>query len=189
MSALPRFSRGRWCCRPSFGKRRAMMIVMMGVSGSGKSTVGRALAARLGVPFREGDDLHPAANIDKMRHGIALDDDDRAPWLDAVAGWIAANGAGGGVVSCSALKRRYRDVLRAAGAPSLGFVLLRVDAAAAHRRLADRPGHFMPESLIDSQLRTLEPPVAEDDIVVCDATRSVAEIVADIVEWIGAGTR
>ena len=166
-----------------------MMIVMMGVSGSGKTTVGRALAVRLGVPFQEGDDLHPAANIDKMRRGIALDDADRAPWLDAIAAWIAANAAGGGVVSCSALKRRYRDRLRAAGAAPLGFVMLRVDAVAAHRRLAARSGHFMPESLIESQLETLEQPVAEDDIVTLDSTRPVAMIVADIVEWIDARAR
>ena len=165
-----------------------MIIVMMGVSGSGKTTVGRALAVRLGVPFQEGDDVHPAANIDKMRRGIALDDADRAPWLDAIAAWIAANGAGGGVASCSALKRRYRDRLRAAGAPSLGFALLQVDTAAAHRRLADRPGHFMPESLIDSQLQTLEPPVAENDVVALDSTRPVTAIVAAIVEWIDGRT-
>ena len=166
-----------------------MMIVMMGVSGSGKTTVGRLVAARLGVPFQEGDDLHPAANIDKMRRGIALDDADRAPWLDAIADWMAANGVGGGVVSCSALKRRYRDRLRAASAPLLGFVLLQVDAAVAHRRLADRPRHFMPGSLIESQLETLEQPVAEDDIVTLDSTRPMTVIVADIVEWIDARAR
>ena len=166
-----------------------MMIVMMGVSGSGKTTIGGALARRLGVPFQEGDDLHSAANIDKMRRGIALDDADRAPWLDLVADWIAANGVGGGVISCSALKRRYRDRLRGAGARSFGFVLLNIDAAAARCRVAERPGHFMPPSLIAGQLQTLEQPAGEDDIVVLAATRPVDAIVDDVVAWADARAR
>ncbi len=137
------------------------VIVMMGVSGSGKSTVGAMLAKRLGCPFEEGDDLHPLANIAKMSAGIALDDTDRAPWLAAVGHWIAERGDGWGVVSCSALKRDYRDALRAAGRPTLGFVLLDTDEATLRDRLVHRT-HFMPVSLLDSQLATLERPGTDE---------------------------
>lgn len=127
----------------------------MGVSGSGKSTIGSALAARLDVPFVDGDDLHPAANVDRMRAGEPLSDEDRRPWLDAVGAWLAAHPEGG-VTACSALRRSYRDRLRA-HAPSAWFVHLDGDPALVAGRQAARRGHFMPASLQASQQATLEP--------------------------------
>src|SRR5581483_8492797 len=126
-------------------------IVVMGVSGSGKSTVGAALAQRLGVPFADADDFHPAANIAKMAAGMPLDDDDRRPWLEAIGGWLAAHGDGdGGVMSCSALKRTYRDYLRSC-CPSTEFVHLSGSPEVIAARQAARTGHFMPPSLMASQ--------------------------------------
>jgi gluconokinase len=135
---------------------RHRVIVVMGVSGSGKSTVGRALSRRLGVEYAEADDFHPAANIAKMAAGHPLDDADRAPWLDALGAWIKDRGDRGGVVTCSALKRRYRDRLRDA-APDLFFVHLDGSPEVIAGRLAARPGHFMPPALLRSQLDALEP--------------------------------
>ncbi|WP_269856216.1 gluconokinase [Streptomyces sp. RPT161] len=132
------------------------MVVVMGVSGSGKSTVGGLLAERLGVPYAEADDFHPPANIAKMSAGHPLDDADRAPWLDAIAAWITDRGREGGVVSCSALKRSYRDRLRAA-APDLFFVHLDGPPELIASRLAARMEHFMPAGLLRSQLEALEP--------------------------------
>ncbi len=129
-------------------------VVVMGVAGSGKTTVGRGLADALGVPFVDGDDLHPPANIAKMARGAPLDDDDRRPWLEAVGAWLAERPAG--VVACSALKRSYRDLLRTA-APGAVFLHLSADRDAIVERVADRPGHFMPASLVDSQFADLEP--------------------------------
>ena len=131
-------------------------VVVMGVSGSGKSTVGRLLAGRLGVPYADADDLHPPANVAKMASGQPLDDADRAPWLDAVAGWIAGRGEHGGVVGCSALARRYRDRLRRAD-PALFFLHLDGAPDLIAARLADRREHFMPPALLRSQLAALEP--------------------------------
>ncbi|MFC8044746.1 gluconokinase [Nocardia sp. NPDC057353] len=125
----------------------------MGVSGSGKTTVGELLAARLGVPFTEGDELHPAANVATMRAGTPLTDADRWPWLDIAGARLAAVG---GVLSCSALARRYRDRLRAL-VPGVCFAHLDVPRAELERRLAARRGHFMPASLLASQLAALEP--------------------------------
>lgn len=141
------------------------VIVVMGVSGSGKSTVGGLLAERLGVPYAEADDFHPPANIAKMSAGRPLDDADRAPWLDAIAGWIAGRGDRGGVVSCSALRRRYRDRLRAA-APGILFVHLDGTAELIAARLGARTRHFMPPGLLDSQLGALEPLDADEAGVV-----------------------
>lgn len=136
---------------------RAPVVVVMGVSGSGKSTVGRLLADRLGVPFAEADDLHPVANRAKMAAGHPLDDRDRMPWLHALAGWLRqAEAAGGGVLACSALKRRYRDLFRRA-APDVWFLSLVLDEETADRRVAGRKGHFMPARLVGSQYRALEP--------------------------------
>jgi gluconokinase len=132
------------------------VIVVMGVSGSGKSTVGGLLAERLGVPYAEADDFHPAANIAKMSAGHPLDDADRAPWLDAIADWIADRRGHGGVVSCSALRRRYRDRLRQAD-PGLFFVHLDGPPELIAARLAARMQHFMPSGLLRSQIETLEP--------------------------------
>ena len=128
----------------------------MGVSGSGKSTVGAALAQRLRVPFADADDFHPPANIAKMTAGEALDDEDRQPWLEAIGEWLAAHADGGGVMSCSALKREYRDQLRH-HARGVEFVHLDGNREVIARRQASRPGHFMPASLLDSQFATLEP--------------------------------
>lgn len=132
--------------------------VVMGVSGCGKSEIGRRLAQRLGTAYAEGDDDHPAQNVAKMAAGIPLDDDDRRDWLQLLAGRIADAAAGGQglVLSCSSLKRRYRDVLRS-GDPELVFIHLHGDQALISRRMQTRPGHFMPPALLDSQLRDLEP--------------------------------
>lgn len=133
-------------------------IVVMGVSGSGKSTVADGLVARLGWEFAEGDDFHPQANVDKMRAGHPLDDDDRWPWLRLLAGWIGEREQAGRsvVVTCSALKRSYRDLLRD-GHPSVWFAHVTADPALLRERVAQRSGHYMPVSLLDSQLATLEP--------------------------------
>ncbi|WP_420824806.1 gluconokinase [Streptomyces coryli] len=132
------------------------VVVVMGVSGTGKSTVGGLLAGRLGVPYAEADEFHSADNIAKMASGQPLDDTDRAPWLDAIGAWAHERAGTGGVVSCSALKRAYRDRLRAAE-PRLFFVHLTGDRDLIAARLAGRKDHFMPTSLLDSQLAALEP--------------------------------
>lgn len=131
------------------------LVVMMGVSGSGKTTVGAALAQRLRVPFADADDFHPEANIAKMSAGIPLDDEDRGPWLQAISAWLVDHGSTGGVASCSALKRDYRDVLTLAG-PHAVYLHLHGDRDVLAARVAGRPGHFMPAALIDSQFATLE---------------------------------
>lgn len=130
-------------------------LVVMGVSGSGKTTVGAALAARLGATFKDADDLHPLPNVEKMTAGVPLTDEDRWPWLRLVGAELAAEHPHGIVVACSALKRAYRDAIRAA-APSTRFILLKVDPSVLMERLVQRPGHFMPPSLLTSQLETLE---------------------------------
>jgi gluconokinase len=138
-------------------------IVVMGVSGSGKSTVAAGLVDRLGWAFAEGDDFHPPANVEKMRSGRPLDDDDRWPWLRTIAHWIGEQEQAGRsvVVTCSALKRSYRDLLRE-GHPSVWFAHVTVDADLLRDRIEHRSGHYMPSSLLDSQLATLEP-LQEDE--------------------------
>jgi len=161
---------------------RSPLVVVMGVSGSGKSTVGAALAQRLRVPFGDADDFHPQANIDKMSAGHALDDEDRRPWLAAIGQWLGLRaGTTGGVVTCSALKRAYRDQIREA-APDVVFVHLAGSRDVIARRQASRPGHFMPASLLDSQFATLEPLAADEDGVVLDVSRSVDELVEDYLK-------
>lgn len=154
------------------------LLVVMGVTGSGKTTVGAALAQRLRVPFADADDFHSPASIAKMSAGIPLDDDDRLPWLRSIGAWLAAHAAGGGVVSCSALKRSYRDVLREA-APQVCFVHLAGDQQVVSRRVAGRPGHFMPASLVASQFATLEPLRPDEHGVVLDLTHDVDRLVED----------
>jgi gluconokinase len=150
-------------------------IVVMGVSGSGKSTVGAALAQRLRVPFADADDFHPAANIVKMTAGHALDDDDRYPWLEAIGDWLARH-PDGAVISCSALKRKYRDQLRQHVA-DLKFLHLSGSTGVIQRRQASRPGHFMPASLLASQFETLEPLDADEDGISIDVDQSIDSIV------------
>ena len=158
------------------------LYVVMGITGSGKSTVGASLAHKLGVDFVEGDDYHPPENVHRMASGIPLTDDDRASWLQALATRIReANGAGTGlVVTCSALKRSYRDVLRAA-APEVRFVFLNGSRALISQRVAERRGHFMPASLLESQLAILEEPASDEHAWAYDISEPAQEIVDDIV--------
>ncbi|MFD9884118.1 gluconokinase [Streptomyces alboflavus] len=151
------------------------VVVVMGVAGTGKTTVGPLLAARLGVPYAEGDDFHPEANIAKMSAGTPLTDDDRWPWLDAIGEWAHGRAGLGGVVSSSALKRSYRDRLRAA-APGLLFVHLTGDRALIEERMGQRKGHFMPTALLDSQFATLQPLGADEAGVDVDVSGTPAEI-------------
>lgn len=156
-----------------------MRIVVMGPSGSGKSTVGMALAQRLGATFTDGDDLHPAANVAKMAAGVPLDDDDRMPWLRLVG--TTLNAEPEIVVACSALKRVYRDAIRAE-APDAFFAELAIGRDVLAQRMGARPGHFMPASLLDSQLQTLESLGADEPGVRVDESADVDTAAAVIVE-------
>jgi gluconokinase len=137
---------------------RPPCIVVLGVSGTGKTTIARLLAARLGIPFADADDFHPPANIAKMSSGVPLEDTDREPWLTAVGRWLHGHDIAGtgGVVACSALKRRYRDILQDA-TPTAYFLLLTAGREQLIERITHRHGHYMPVSLVDSQLAALEP--------------------------------
>lgn len=159
-------------------------LVIMGVAGCGKSSLGQHSAALLGLPLLEGDDFHPAENLARMRSGIALSDEDRAAWLDTLAGQLAARPAGV-VLTCSSLKRRYRERLRM-GAPGLRFVFLQLSREQARERVAARPGHLFPVSLVDSQFEALEDPSAEAGVLVLDATRPLTELVAAVGHWVRA---
>lgn len=161
-----------------------MVIVLMGVSGCGKSSVGKALADAIGADFQDGDDLHPPANIRKMRAGEPLDDADRAPWLDRVAAWIRDRHLAGrdGVVACSALKRRYRDRLREAD-PGLRFVLLDIPAEVLRRRLEQRQ-HFMPPGLLESQLDALERPGPDEPVLTVSGHPPLADAVEAVRRWL-----
>lgn len=153
------------------------LVTVMGVSGSGKTTVGAALAQRLHVPFADADDFHPAANVANMSAGVPLEDLDRLPWLQTIGAWLADHAATGAVVSCSALKRWYRTILREA-APGQFFVHLDGSPEVVARRVAGRPGHFMPAGLVDSQFRTLEPLEADERGVVLPLDLPVDDLVA-----------
>jgi gluconokinase len=159
------------------------LYVIMGVSGSGKSLIGAMLATALDIAFVEGDGLHPADNVKRMAEGIALTDDNRRSWLTQIAERLRdAKRAGTGlVVSCSALKRIYRDLLRAVGAADVRFVFLTGSRALLAERMASRRGHFMPASLLDSQLEILEPPSPDEHAWVCDIRETPDAIVADLV--------
>jgi len=158
----------------------------MGVSGSGKSTVGSALASRLGLGFVDADDLHSEHNIAKMAAGIPLTDEDRFGWLHEVGAVLARPREGRGlVVACSALRRRYRDIIREAS-PGTVFVHLSGSPELLHARLGKRTGHFMPEGLLGSQLSTLEPLASRERGITVDIDRDVASIVDDIVERLEA---
>jgi gluconokinase len=168
----------------------APVIVVMGVAGAGKTTVGRALADALGRAFHDADDFHPAENVARMRAGIALTDDDRAPWLAALRAMLSRALAEHAptVLACSALRQAYRDALVPPGAPAhaVRFVHLDVDPALAAGRLAARAGHFMPPSLLASQFATLEAPApAAPDAMRVDAARPVDAIVAEVRRALG----
>jgi carbohydrate kinase (thermoresistant glucokinase family) len=145
------------------------ILIVMGVSGTGKTTVAAMLAGRLGWPFEEGDDLHPPANVEKMSRGVALDDDDRAPWLAAIARVVDAWRAKGapGIITCSALKRRYRTII-IGDRPGVRLVYLKGSRAVIAERLAKRQGHFMPAGLLDSQLATLEEPAPDEHAIIVE---------------------
>lgn len=160
-----------------------MILIVAGVAGSGKTTVGALLAGRLRWRFADADSFHPEANVVKMRAGIPLTDEDRLPWLRAVAGWMDDQIAAGqsGVVTCSALKRAYRDLLLS-GRPAATMVFLQVSRDVLVRRLTSRPGHFFPEKLLDSQLETLEPPAPGERVRTIPAEGDSAQTAAEIIE-------
>jgi len=160
------------------------LYVIMGVSGSGKSLIGARLARELDIEFVEGDDLHPTANVQRMAAGIPLTDDDRRGWLIAIAARLReAKRAGIGlVVSCSALKRSYRDLLRSRVEADVRFVYLAGSRALLAERLAQRRGHFMPPALLESQLSILEEPSPDERAWVCDISQAPDAIVADLVK-------
>lgn len=157
-------------------KNTAAWWVVMGVSGCGKSSLGVALAESLDLPIIEGDDFHPPANIEKMQHGIPLDDTDRAGWLQTL-GEALRNHPDGAVLTCSALKRAYRDTLRAA-VPGLRFAFMRITPQEAQFRVeARKANHFFSSTLVDSQFATLQDPTGEPDVVALDATEPILTLV------------
>lgn len=161
-------------------------VVVIGVSGSGKSTVAAAIAQRTGYVLGEADDFHSAANIAKMSAGVALTDEDRWPWLQALAGWMREQSAAGRstVLACSALRRSYRDVLRG-GPPRLDLVLLQGPSEVIHERILGRHGHFMPATLLDSQLATLEPLAPDEGGIVLDIRAAPDELADQAVARLG----
>jgi gluconokinase len=166
---------------------RTLHVVVMGVSGCGKSTVARGVAESLDVTFAEADDFHPAENVAKMAAGAPLDDADRGPWLEALAAWMAEEAREGHstVIACSALKRSHRDVLRA-GPPNVVFVHLDGPVRVVADRLEERTGHFMPASLLGSQVAALEPLGPDEDGVTLDLRSDPGSLVEDAVAWLEA---
>ena len=158
-------------------------FVIMGVAGCGKSTVGQALSKELGVPYRDGDDLHPKSNVDKMSAGIPLTDDDRAPWL-ALVGHELAAAHEGYMVGCSALKRSYRDQIRNAAGGEVVFLHLNGSRDVIAARMSQRTGHFMPTSLIESQFATLEPLIPEEHGIVVDIDQPIEALVGLLSSFI-----
>lgn len=160
-----------------------IVLVLMGVSGCGKSTVAALLAGELGWPFEEGDSLHPQANIDKMAAGHALDDEDRWPWLEKVAEWVeeCLDEGRSGIITCSSLKRSYRDIINRRG-HGVEFVYLAGSKELIGERLAARHGHFMPPSLLDSQFATLEEPTADEPSIRVEVGPAASEIADEIRE-------
>jgi gluconokinase len=158
----------------------APILVVMGVAGTGKSTVAGLLAERLNWEFQEGDALHPPANVAKMSSGIPLTDEDRWPWLDAIAAWIKEKTQRGesGILTCSALKRSYRDRLRG---PNVIFVFLNGSREVIAARMASRADHFMPPALLDSQFAALEPPTADENVLKINLAATPAEEVAEVL--------
>jgi len=163
-----------------------MIVIVAGVSGSGKTTVGTLLAAKLGWPFADGDSFHPAANVAKMAAGVALTDDDRWPWLAAIGAWMDDRSRDGGsaVLACSALKLAYRQDLLA-DRPQARMVFLDSGHDTDARRLAARRGHFFPALLLDSQFDILEPPRPDENVLVLAAGGTPDELVAEIISGLG----
>lgn len=157
-------------------------LVIMGVAGCGKSSLGAAVAQDHGMTLLEGDERHSPASLAKMRQGIALTDEDRAGWLDALADELAARPRDT-VVTCSALRRAYRERLRR-GLPTLRFVFMDIDRAQAQARVAARPGHFFSASLVDSQFATLEPPLGEPGVLRVDAQAPLDQLRAEVAAWL-----
>lgn len=165
---------------PQHPDHQQPVLVIMGVSGSGKSTIAGILAGQLGWDLEEGDDLHPPANVAKMKSGEPLTDTDRWPWLDQVAAWITDHTKAGipGIITCSALKRSYRDRMRD---PHVVFVHLAGSRDQIGQRLAARTDHFMPPTLLESQVATLEPPGPDENTLVVDVGGKPAEVAAEII--------
>ena len=163
------------------------LVVVMGVAGSGKSTIAAGLAEKLGVDFIEGDSLHPQSNVNKMAGGVALTDEDRWPWLQAIGDRMEAERAAGigVVVSCSALKHVYRDCLRKQVNGRVRFLLLDGPKELISKRMLSRKGHFMPQSLLDSQLATLEKPGPDEDAVVLDISHTVPVLLGEASAAVG----
>lgn len=158
-------------------------VVIMGVAGCGKSSLGQACATAWSVPLLEGDDFHSSSNVNKMRSGVPLSDGDRAVWLDLLAAELASRSGSGVVLTCSALRQRYRDQLRAA-APQLRFVFLSLTREQARARVAARAAHLFPVSLVDSQFDTLEDPSEEPGVLRLDATRPLDELTEAATRWL-----
>ena len=165
-------------------------LIVMGVSGCGKSSVGEALGVHFSVPYIEGDAMHPPANIAKMSAGTPLDDSDRWPWLDALAARLkeAVAQNGGAIASCSSLKKIYRDRLQAGSGPQTCFIFLDCSRKTLDRNQSARKGHFMPQSLLDSQLATLEPPYDEARAITIDGNQSFDAVIQSICAKLEQGT-
>jgi gluconokinase len=163
------------------------VVIVMGVSGSGKTTVGTLLAGRLHWEYEDADWFHPAANVDKMHDGIPLTDEDRRPWLRAIAAWIdrTRQSGGHGVIACSALKRRYREILTG-NRPDVRLVYLKGDEPLIARRIATRHEHFMPPALLHSQFEALEEPGPDENAITVPIESPPREIVARILERLNA---
>jgi gluconokinase len=157
-------------------------VIVMGVAGSGKTSLGQAVAAKIGWPMVEGDDFHPESNRRKMGSGEALTDEDRAEWLDALVAELSRH-TGGVLVTCSALKRSYRDRLRAA-APGLRFIFLDLDPELARRRVMARQGHVFPVALVGSQFNALEVPDNEGDVLRLDASEALCHLSERAAHWV-----
>ncbi len=160
------------------GEQMADRFVIMGVMGCGKSTIGSALAARLSLNFIDGDDLHPQTNVEKMARGEALNDEDRWGWLEEVGRTLRSGGA---IIACSALKRRYRDVIRSSADEPICFIWLNGSRETLLERVSKRPGHFMPASLLDSQLATLEPLESDECFLEANIQNDASSIVEDLI--------
>ena len=162
------------------------VVVVMGVSGSGKTTIAERIAGALGWVFQEGDKLHPAANVAKMKAGHPLDDADRAPWLAIIAEWVEARLHTGqnAIITCSALKRAYRETI-GNGKPGVQFVYLYADRATLDAHVNNRHHEYMPATLLDSQLATLEQPTPDEHVILVDVSGTVEHSVAEVIRQLG----